>query len=248
MISSSSDYLFADAIEPARFYGVVVGQVTSNQDPLDLGRVKVIVPALFGDSLESNWAPVVTPMAGNGFGAYFLPEVGDRVLVAFENGMPEQPYVLGSLWGFGHTLPEKNEDKKNNRRLMRSRSGHQIILDDTEEQEKITIADKQGKNTIVIDVAVNTITITSEENLNITARNNIKLDSKGDILVQCSGKFEVKAGQSQITADNSGILLESAPAKLEVKASEGVNLEHAAATIAVSNVKVTINQGALEVT
>ena len=80
-----------------RFYGVVVGIVTNNQDPDNMHRVKVRFPWLNQDH-ESNWARVATSMAGNGRGAYFLPEVDDEVLVAFEHGLIDQPYVIGSLW------------------------------------------------------------------------------------------------------------------------------------------------------
>ena len=80
-----------------RFYGVVVGIVTNNQDPENMHRVKVRFPWLSND-VESNWARVAAPMAGKGRGAYFLPEVDDEVLVAFEHGQVDHPFVVGCLW------------------------------------------------------------------------------------------------------------------------------------------------------
>ena len=77
-----------------RLYGVVVGLVTNNQDPDKLGRVKVRFPWL-GDSDESAWARLATPMAGKDRGLYFLPEVDDEVLVVFEHGDLRFPYILG---------------------------------------------------------------------------------------------------------------------------------------------------------
>ena len=68
-----------------RFHGVVVGVVTNNQDPDGMHRVKVRFPWLSGED-ESHWARVAAAMAGNDRGAYFLPEVDDEVLVAFEHG------------------------------------------------------------------------------------------------------------------------------------------------------------------
>ncbi len=70
-------------------------------------------------------------MAGAGRGLYILPEVDDEVLVAFEHGNPSTPYVLGGLWNGKDKPPEANSDGKNNMRVLKSRSGHVIRLDDT---------------------------------------------------------------------------------------------------------------------
>jgi uncharacterized protein involved in type VI secretion and phage assembly len=83
--------------DDGRITGVVIGIVTNNQDPDRLGRVKVRFPWLSGGT-ESHWARVATPMAGNGRGLYFLPEVDDEVLVLFERGDVRFPFVIGALW------------------------------------------------------------------------------------------------------------------------------------------------------
>ncbi|NTW02923.1 MAG: phage tail protein, partial [Oscillochloris sp.] len=137
--------------EHGRFYGVTVGVVTNNQDPDSLGRVKVKLPWL-SDQDESFWARVVAPMAGKDRGLYLLPEIDDEVLVAFEHGMIEYPYVLGALWNGKDNPPETNSNGKNNMRTLKSRSGMIIRLDDTDGSEKIEISDASGKNSIVIDV------------------------------------------------------------------------------------------------
>src|SRR5258706_9349126 len=80
-----------------RFYGVVTGQVVSTDDPMDLGRVQIELP--FISSTDSSpWARVAVPMAGATHGFYFPLEIGQEVLVAFEHGDMDVPYVLGSLW------------------------------------------------------------------------------------------------------------------------------------------------------
>ena len=114
-----------DGDSAKRISGVVVGVVTNTQDPAGLGRVKVKFPWL-SDSEESFWARVATPMAGKGRGFYFLPEVEDEVLMAFEHGDARFPYVLGALWNGQDKPPESNEDGKNNIRSIKSRSGHVI--------------------------------------------------------------------------------------------------------------------------
>jgi uncharacterized protein involved in type VI secretion and phage assembly len=188
-----------------RIGGVVVGIVTNNQDPDEMGRVKVKFPWL-SDEDESNWARVATPMAGKDRGLYLLPEVEDEVLVAFENGDMRFPYVLGSLWN-GNTPPAKNDDGKNNVRVLKSRSGHVIRLTDEDGKEKIEIIDKSEKNSIEIDTASNTITITADKDIVLSASNgkikldaqNIELSTSADIKHNSGAGMEIKAsGQLKI--------------------------------------------------
>ncbi len=92
--------LFAPTPEEGRFYGMTIGIVTNNKYDEEFGiagAVKVRFPYI-SDTDESYWARVLTPMAGKDRGFYFLPEVDDEVLVAFEQGKLDHPYVLGALW------------------------------------------------------------------------------------------------------------------------------------------------------
>jgi uncharacterized protein involved in type VI secretion and phage assembly len=176
-----------------RISGVVVGVVTNNQDPDGLGRVKVKFPWL-SDAEESFWARVATPMAGKERGFYFLPEVEDEVLVAFEQGDVRFPYVLGALWNGKDKPPETNDDGKNNARSIKSRSGHVIRLSDEDGKEKIEIIDKSGKNKIEFDAAKNTITVTSDKDIILSAsKGTIKLDAQ-KIEIKSSADAKVEAG------------------------------------------------------
>ena len=182
-----------DGASTTRISGVVVGVVTNTQDPAGLGRVKVKFPWL-SDSEESFWARVATPMAGKGRGFYFLPEVEDEVLMAFEHGDARFPYVLGALWNGQDKPPENNEKGENNIRSIRSRSGHVIRLNDTDGEEKIEIIDKSGKETIVIDTAKNTITLTSDKDIMLSApKGTIKLDAQ-KIEIKSSADTKIEAG------------------------------------------------------
>jgi uncharacterized protein involved in type VI secretion and phage assembly len=109
--------------------GVAAGIVTNNQDSDELGRVKLWFPWL-SENNETDWVRIATLMAGSERGTFFLPEVGDEVLVAFEHGDINQPYVIGFLWNAVATPPETNSDGQNNIRKIRSRSGHEIIFND----------------------------------------------------------------------------------------------------------------------
>lgn len=176
-----------------RIYGVVVGVVTGNQDPDGMGRVKVRFPWL-SNADESHWARIATPMAGDGRGLYFLPEVDDEVLVAFEHGDARLPYVVGSLWNGKDAPPAKNDDGKNNIRVIRSRSGHVVRLVDEQGSEKIEIIDKSNKNSIVFETASNTITIAADKDIVLSApKGTIKLDAQA-VEIKSSADSKIDAG------------------------------------------------------
>jgi uncharacterized protein involved in type VI secretion and phage assembly len=178
-----------------RIYGIVVGIVTNNQDPDNMGRVKVKFPWL-SDTDESYWARLATPMAGKDRGIYVLPDIDDEVLIAFEHGDVRFPYVLGALWNGQDTPPEQNSDGKNNIRMIKSRSGHIIRLNDEDGKETIEIIDKSGKNSIAIDTANNAIAITSDKDITLKATNGtIKLEAqKVEIKSSTDTKIEASAG------------------------------------------------------
>ena len=175
-----------------RINGIVTGIVTNNRDEEGLGRIKVNFPWLSEEN-ETDWAKVMSFIAGKERGGFFLPEVGDEVLVAFEQGDINYPYVIGALWNNKDKPPETNSDGKNNIRKIRSRSGHEIIfndddnskqekieihtngghkilLDDSAGQEKIEIIDKTGSNKMTIDSVQNSISIESSMQLKFKAQ------------------------------------------------------------------------------
>jgi len=183
----------ASSAQAGRIAGVVVGLVTNNQDPEELGRVKVKFPWL-SDTDEGHWARIAVPMAGSLRGFYFLPEVDDEVLVAFEQGDARFPFVVGALWNGKDKPPEKNDDGENNIRAIKSRSGHVIRLTDKDGSEKIEIIDKTGKNQIVFDTKNNTITIAADKDLTLAAENgSIKLNAQ-KIEIASSADTKIKAG------------------------------------------------------
>lgn len=199
-------HLFANAGADGRFHGVAMAIVTNNKDPDGLARVKVRMPWM-SDDVESDWARVVTPMAGANRGLYVLPEVDDEVLVAFEHGNPGTPYVLGALWNGKDKPPEANQDGKNHIRMIRSRSGHVVRLVDTDRDERIEIVDKSTKNQIVISTKANSITISADADITITSTNGtvslsggkgVKITSKAGVTVEASQNLELKAN-AQLT-------------------------------------------------
>lgn len=223
--------LLAPSEQANRVYGMVVAVVTNNQDPDGLGRVKVTFPWL-SDQDESHWARLAVPMAGPERGVYFLPEVDDEVLVAFEHGLIEFPYVLGALWNGKDKPPESNDDGKNNMRTIKSRSGHVIRLDDTDGAEKIEIIAKGEKSTIVIDAKDNTMSITSEKDLTITSSDGtltlsgkaVAITSTSDaITLESNAGVEVKA-TGDLKQSGNGVEVQ-ANGKMDLKAGPQLNIK-----------------------
>jgi len=127
-------------------YGLHYGIVCQNKDPDNLARIKVRFPWLDnGDTDKSHWAQLLTPMEGDKFGWYTLPDIDDVVVVVFIAGDMSQPVVIGGVWSTPDFSPETNEDGKNNFRGYRSRAGHRLVLDDSPSGTKVWVADKTTK-------------------------------------------------------------------------------------------------------
>jgi uncharacterized protein involved in type VI secretion and phage assembly len=173
--------------ESDKFPGVTLGIVTSIEDEEHLGRIRVKFPYI-GDQMESGWARLSTPWAGKGRGHYFVPEVDDEVLVAFQDGDLRYPYILGCLWSAealppildpalqkreirsksGHKLTYDDSEGRQTVTLQ-SQGGHSIVLDDTTGGAKVSITDSTTKFSIVIDTTAQKIAITSPAELTLDA-------------------------------------------------------------------------------
>jgi len=201
--------LVEDRGSDSKINGVVIGIVTNNNDPENLGRIRVKFPWLSNED-ESDWARVASLMAGKDRGIFILPEIDDEVLVVFEHGDINMPYVIGSLWNGKDVPPETNRDGKNNIRMIKSRSGHVILIDDTNGKEKIEIVDKTEKNIISIDAKDNKISIISDKDIEISAPH---------------GKITIDAQDIEIRS-SAATKIESA-ADMDVKASGNTNIKGA---------------------
>ncbi|CAG0933313.1 Actin cross-linking toxin VgrG1 [Thermoflexales bacterium] len=231
--------------------GVVVGMVTNLKDPDDLGRVKVKYPWL-GDNIESDWVRISTPMAGAARGFMYLPEVNDEVLIAFEHGDVHRPHIVGALWSSTDTPPKKNSeavggDGKVNQRIIKTRAGHVVLLDDKEGEEKVSITSKSGHTVILDDKS-------GKESISVidkTGSNKMVIDStKKSIAFNADGDFTVVAkGKVSITSTQE-MSLES-QAKASVKGTAGLSLdgtsqaELKAATVTVNGSGMTEVKGGI---
>lgn len=202
---------------------IVTAKVTDNCDPDKLGRIKVKYEWRDSND-ESDWIRIMTPMAGNQMGVYFLPEVDDEVVVAFQNGDINAPIVLGSLWSKNIAPPDDNASQKNDIRMIQSRSGHKIILDDKDGDEKITVIDKSENSSIIIDSKNKLITITSEKDMKLVADDGKLSISAKEIEVKSTEATKMESGSDfSITASSGKVAIESN--ELSMKASSQATVE-----------------------
>ena len=142
-----------------------MGRVVENADPLGLGRVRVQMVWQEAGSEKTPWIRLLQPHSGSGKGFYFVPEIGEEVLVGFQGGNAEKPYVIGTQYNgkekSGYT------DKENNIKAVHTRSGHKLVFT---EDESILITDKSG-NEILLDTKGSNITITAPETMTLNAKN-----------------------------------------------------------------------------
>src|SRR5262249_35824665 len=178
-----------------RWYGLYPGLVSDIKDPNGTGRVKVTLPWApdTGSDRYEAWARVATLMGGNNRGSWFIPDVNDEVLLAFEGGDPRCPYVLGGL-GNGPDSPPQSMDGagQNNLKVLRSRNGVKITLDDTTGQENC-IVETPGGQKITLHDGPGSVEIVESNG------NSVKLETSG-ITVNASAKVTVTASTVEITA------------------------------------------------
>ena len=195
--------------------GVVVGQVNDVSDPEEQGRVTLTFPWL-SDDYVSSWARTVHAGAGNERGAMVLPEVGDEVLVAFEQGDFRRPYVLGGLYN-GVDAPDRaggawvdSGSGAVNRRSIVSRKGHRLDLLDTDGGEGITVRSEDEKVSLVLDASSTTVTLHADGTVTIEGKQGITVDAatskielKGaDVSIEATGQLTLKGGMTSLQGDS----------------------------------------------
>jgi uncharacterized protein involved in type VI secretion and phage assembly len=166
--------------------GVTLGKVSNTEDPKGLGRIRVFL-TLSGATIESDWLQVMSFFAGPGYGAFFLPRKDDSALLAFADGDPNQPYVLGFLWN-GVQKPPVEAARQQEVRMLRTQLGKTIVLDDSA-QGKITIIDEKN-NRIELDTANNKISISSEGDLAISAKGTLTISAPHVVLQTTDGSVK----------------------------------------------------------
>ncbi|MGC8883403.1 MAG: phage baseplate assembly protein V [Bryobacteraceae bacterium] len=161
--------------------GVTIGRVVASAVAEAGARVRVKL--LWEDQeSETTWAPVLSPHAGGKRGLFFMPEVGDEVAITFEQGDPNRPIVLGSLWNGAHNPPNDDlhggEANGNDVKRIVTKSGNRLVFDDLEGDEAIVLA------------TPNHIRISMFE-----GDQTLLIHSDGDILIHAGGTIHMRCNQ-----------------------------------------------------
>jgi phage baseplate assembly protein gpV len=245
--------------------GVVIALVTSVEDPDGQGRIQVEFPWL-SDRNRSAWAPLAVALAGGRRGMYFLPEVGDEALVAFEHGDFDHPFIIGFVWN-GVDLPPDEQIDSSVRRIH-TVSGHVMDFDDRDAKQKVTIT-TQGEQRLelkdneqggaVIDLAIGqdghsiqlheterTISIASKDGQSIELADmpgKITIKTQVGQTVELSDvppQISIKAQGNEIKIDATGVTI-SAPAGV-------LNITCASANVSATGILNATATGAMNVT
>lgn len=194
-------------------HGIVRGIVKENWDNKHRGMLKVEI--FLGEKGKSvtGWVPVMTNYAGNEYGFYFLPEVGQAVLVAFESGEKSCPIVIGALWDKKNVLPKGTPNEKNTVKRFLTKGGCEIVFDDEEGKENIQVK-TPAKLSVSLQDEKKLITMRDEKGENV-----ITMDcDNGNITVQAKKKFTLKIGSDEIvTIDGSSVEVKSKDIKNEAQ-------------------------------
>ena len=167
-------------------------KVTDNEDPNNLGRVRVQFDwqAQLDDGMMTPWLRMAQPYAGGGKGFSFIPEIGEEVMIDFEGGNAERPYVKGTLYNGvgdpdGKWLP--NNNSSNQVKAIRTRNGHTIEIHDEGNDGYIRIYDNEKENYI--------LTFSTDEKLiKLESTGNIELYAKNDIIMHAGHDISASAG------------------------------------------------------
>lgn len=187
--------------------GVTLAQVSDTTDPKGMGRIKVRF-MVSGQQIESDWVPILSFYGGKDYGAFFLPNTGDSALVAFGDGDPDQPYVLGFLWN-GALAPPVAKDKQQDVRVIKTRQGKTLTMDDSASGQ-LTLTDEK-RNTIRID----------------TAHNHITLDSQGDVTITAKGTVTITGAEVVVKTSSGSVKLDLTAASAKLNGGQSIKLSAA---------------------
>jgi uncharacterized protein involved in type VI secretion and phage assembly len=205
-------------------FGVYYGIVTQNKDPDAMCRVKIRLPWLDqGDVDQTQWALIATPMAGDKYGWYTIPDVGDVVAVMFLAGDIAHPVVLGGVWSKTDNPPEDNSAQKDEFRGYRSRAGSRVVFDDSS-NGKVYFADKTDKNALVVGSFQKGSSGPNARHGDVppaisgSPQGGVSIASmEGEINLTAKGKLKVDAQNIEITSKTN----------VDIKASGNANFEGA---------------------
>ncbi|HHJ13278.1 MAG TPA: hypothetical protein ENJ79_02720 [Gammaproteobacteria bacterium] len=179
---------FAESAET--FFGLYPGIAENVVDPEARGRITVKLPWI-SDTYETRFAPVAQIYAGDGYGAVWLPEKGDQVVLAFLKGQLSRPVVLGSIYS-NVRRPPANRSESEDAKVLRTKGGHYLLMED-KKGKRIELVDLTGGNAVVIDSEANNITVRAAADVTVEAGGSLTLSAATDISIDAGGNVTISA-------------------------------------------------------
>lgn len=222
-----------------RMIGVLTGIVVKNYEKEMPGKICVRIPVRDKEADELKWARVMSGSGGTSWGHYFLPEIGDQVLLAFEQGNFEKPYVIGCIPKDNAQFIKQATDEKNKYKKIMTRNGtHITFADDGQidadgknsgdgdpgEKDKLTIQTALKTYTLTMDNEKKEVSLTDKE-----GKNKIVLateDGKEKLSIVLAKKVELKVGEGvTITMDGESGSINIKAKKYQLETDSGVNVK-----------------------
>lgn len=198
----------ADLMERAerRFYGKYRGTVVDNEDPANLGRLRLTVPSVLGPDVVTGWATPCLPYGGAaGQGLLFVPERGARVWAEFEEGDLEFPIWVGTFWcspASGTEIPG-DPQRRPTRKIIKTLKGHTLELEDADDAERIVLHDGAHGHEVMLDGAGVTVTDATGNTIQLSGSGITLTDATGNA-VQLSDSAMALTAKVPLTIDASG--------------------------------------------
>ena len=221
------------------FTGIATGIVKENYNKDFPGMLRVEIRTRDENSNVTHWARIVSPYGGDERGIYFLPEVGDEVIIAYFYGDIHQPYILGSVWNKKTSkLPKDVAVEKNYIKKIRTKRGHEIIFNEEENKDDLEIhTPKELK--VKLNDEKEVIFIQDKNGKNI-----IQIDSKnGAINIKADKKIVLESGSSSITIDGSGNKIAMSSNTIQLEAKQALNLKGQTVKVEGTNTEVSGSAG-----
>jgi len=209
----------------SRIFGMMLGIVTNNYSKDYPGRICVSIPQRDKDANVLKWARLAMPYVGKKWGVYFVPEVGDQVLLAFEDGNIEKPFVIGCVPTSNSTFVSGHSDENNQIKCIQTKNGNVISLTDAKEGEgekdSLKIATAKGTFYLKMDNENHKVELSDSEKKNAVA---IQSDN-GSITINAEKKLKIKAGDIEINMNGESAKISVKCKKLKLEASDNIKIE-----------------------
>lgn len=203
-----------------RVPGFVQGTVVENNNDKFKGMVKVEFTVWENGKNMCEWVRLLSPYTGNDYGLYLVPEIGETVLVGFIGGSLKRPFLLGSLYPSGAALVNENFDKKNFRKTLKTKGGTEILIQEEQGKQSVTVTTPKGSR-FSVDDEKETCCLSDKD-----GKNQLLLNyKKGELSLEAEKKITLKAGSAELTLDGTGKSFEAKADKAQIKGTSGVKIE-----------------------